>query len=595
MSRYLLFAILAISFHFSAHANSLIISTQKQFDDAVDRINKGEEMHIRLTQGTYVLHQSINTTAPLTIKGKRAIITNARNSFRPKAAVKEMQGHYVYRIDESLSLFPLFYDEVGNILPISESVIDSVRVNYADSYIEAPNQFEAGTHIRIPISSNLERMMNSFFSNAYGYFDCGWGVVNFKLNYSDEKYFYCTTLNNCLTKNYNYDKDFYNTAIRYVIYNAELTPDGVFFDDNFLYIPQRYKEVYLVNRADENHIMPIVSVNSDFELHGVSFIGFPQICIKQKAINTCIIKNCTFRNCLDNAIYIERENAEGTKSIRLDNCSFYNCSVLSGDIIYFSSTCSEHPCLMMKGCVFDRYPNSRIVYKNPRGMIQIEGDAILENNVLRNTCRDHIYCGHGINKIHGNVLYNTDSFNSYPDRNFSNDWGIIYCGSFSGDVQEASDNKKHKILIECNLLYGAYAYAYDARGVFVDSGRGDVECINNIILNTQLFSMDCRIIKERKASSIRNRYENNLVTSNYRMMAGPAVEGKNLPILRGNTLLSTKANVTANVAIEEDDRTVNVDAVAICDGEKIIVSKDLCKVMKESSAWRRIKKHVRQK
>ena len=246
MSRYLLFAILAISAPYSAHANSLKISTQKQFDDAVDRINKGEEMHMRLTQGTYVLHQSLNATAPLTIKGERATITNAIGPFRPVGAIKVTQNHYVYKIVEPLSLFSLFYDDEGNLLYISESVIDSIRVNYTDGFIEAPDHFEAGTQIKIPFSTNLERLKNKTYSNAYGYLDCGWSVVNFKLDCSDEKYFYCTTLNNCLTKNYNYDKDFYKKPIRYVIYNAELTSEGIYFDNNFLYVPKKVKEVYFV-------------------------------------------------------------------------------------------------------------------------------------------------------------------------------------------------------------------------------------------------------------------------------------------------------------------------------------------------------------
>ena len=74
-------------------------------------------------------------------------------------------------------------------------------------------------------------------------------------------------------------------------------------------------------------------------------------------------------------------------------------------------------------------------------------------------------------------------------------------------TKSALDNKIHHILLENNLIYGAYAYGRDARGIFIDDGRGDVTCNNNVILNTQSFSIDSRNVKRHDASSVRVRYK----------------------------------------------------------------------------------------
>ena len=84
------------------------------------------------------------------------------------------------------------------------------------------------------------------------------------------------------------------------------------------------------------------------------------------------------------------------------------------------------------------------------------------------------------------------------------------------------------------MLYGAYSYVHDARGIFIDDVRGDVKCLDNIILNTQRYSIDSRNISTHEASSVRNIYSGNIVTTKYRLEAGSAVEGYNTPVLMKN-------------------------------------------------------------
>ena len=50
------------------------VTSQEQFDNAVERINNGEEMALRLANKTFMLQQHIEATAPLYIKSKKAKI-----------------------------------------------------------------------------------------------------------------------------------------------------------------------------------------------------------------------------------------------------------------------------------------------------------------------------------------------------------------------------------------------------------------------------------------------------------------------------------------------------------------------------------------
>ena len=130
------------------------VTSKEQFDDVVERINNGEETHIVLKKGTYLLRTPINAIAPLSIKGKNAIITCATQVI-PTEIAHQTETHYIYKLDRPLSPFALFYDKKRTLLPISESVIDSVKVNYLEGEIEGPQDYKAGEKIKIPISNNL--------------------------------------------------------------------------------------------------------------------------------------------------------------------------------------------------------------------------------------------------------------------------------------------------------------------------------------------------------------------------------------------------------------------------------------------------------
>ncbi len=565
------------------------VASQEQFDAAVERINSGKETHIVLKKGTYLLRTSINATVPLSIKGKNATITCA-TQLTPKQIVRQTETHNIYKLNQQLSPFALFYDKTGKLLPISESVIDSVKVNYIDGEIEGPQGYKTGEKIKIPISSNLKHLKNKVFSCAYGYFDSGWRTVSFQLNKSDDKYFYCTTLSDCHTKNYQYDKVVYKKPVRYVIYNAELKKNAVYFEGTNLYVPRNIDFFYYLSNKDSSHIVPTITVSKDFELENVKFVGFGGVSVNADKDDTCIITNCTFQNCQGCALQIHKKNGENAVKAMVSGCIFKECSIYDNTIVRLTSTFYGPSCIIMQHSVLSRHSDGNVIYKNASESIFVSGDVEIKDNVMYNSCRGHLIMNNGNIKVLGNILYNTDSFNALPERNYSNDWGLVYCNHIFKETNDALDNRQNHILLENNLLYGAYAYGGDARGIFIDDGRGDVTCKNNVILNTQMYSIDSRNVKTHDAASVRNKYEGNIVSVAYRLEAGPALKDADRPVSSGNVLISSKENKISNTEILEKDHRLDLNTSSSCDGTKIRIKKDLYKVLKKHPSFDNIKK-----
>ena len=538
-----------------------------------------------------MLKKSINAKAPLYIKGKDATIT-CSGSYGTGDIVRKTSHHNVYQLKSSLSLFSLFYDQSETILKVSESVLDS-GVNYVEGDIQSSDGYGAGASLKIPISSNLSHLKNKTFPMAYGYFDCGWGTVNFRLDRSDGRFFYCTTLNVCSTNNYQYDRKAYKKPVRFVIYNAELKENAIYFDDDWLYVPRNIDRFHYLCNRDSEHKVPRITTASDLVLDNVRLVGFSGIVVNSDNDRKCEIKDCLFKNCLGFALKITKQNGEGVRKANVTKCTFRDCAVYSDFIVMLSSTYDKRTCITLSDCSLSRYPESRLIYKNVKPTVSVTGDAEIIDNIFFNSCRGHLGLNSGSIVVRGNFLYNSDDFYTSADRNMSSDWGLIYCNHIYKETDKALDNTAHHILLENNLLYGAYAYGGDARGIFIDDGRGDVECRNNVILNTELYSIDSRNAKLHDASSVRNRLAGNMVSSGYRLAGGPAVKGEDVPTSRGNILLGSQPNRISNARILDKDVSVGkVDESCSSRGDKIVVSKDLFELMKKSPAWQSVRLHV---
>ncbi len=571
------------------------INTQAQFDSAIERINKGEEMHLQLASRRFYLNSSVKAKSPLSIIGADATIVSCSERYSPKEAVRITDSHVVYRIKSRISVFPLFFNDNGEICQVSESVIDSVGVNYAEGEFIVPEQYSAGSQLQIPIPKNLIHLKNKSFPNSFGYFDCGWQVINFRLSRSDGRYFYCTTLNSCSTKNYQFDSKTYKKPIRFVIYNAELKNNAIYYDNSLLYVPKSIGELNCISKDDVYKQTPTLTTQSDFILDGIQFLGFDGFSINSGSKDKCTIKNCKFQNSIGPALVIRKKADRELETAVINKCEFIDCAFQNDHCIKIYGACSGKTCVSLSDCTIARNRDGRVVYKNSVGSVSVDGDVSISRNVMYNSSRGHLFLKQGRIYVSDNIFYNTDVFNANYERNICSDWGMIYCNHLYSDTESALNDTTSKIIIERNLIYGAYSYGNYARGIYIDDGRGDVECRNNVILNTQSFSMDSRNVKLTDASSARNQFVGNIVTSRYQLAAGPAVKGNNRPVTRGNILLDPRENVTSGVGVAEDDSRVEIDSSCSFKDGKVLVSRALYKKLKRSPAWRSIKKHVGKK
>lgn len=580
---------------FSANAETVKVSTQAEFDAAVERINNGEEMNIKLARKTFWLKKTINATAPLYIKGSNTTITCYTECFDNKSALREEGEYYVFAPKTTINPYSLFYDKEGRIVNVAESVDEAIGVNLTDEVVAEGGSLRAETEVKLTILSYLSHLKNRSFDKAFGYFDCGWHTINFLLEKSDNDYFYCKTLNNCRTGNYSYDKKVYKKPVRFVIYNAERKHGGVYYDGHFLYIPKSAGTVYLLNCKNYETSTPDVVVSSDFSMKGVEFVGYGGFEVSSKASALCEVSDCQFKNCLGCGFNLKRKKDAVVREAIMRNCTFTDVSLLAGHGVDLISPYEGGNYIVMTSCTLTRCSEDWVTYKNANGGIWVQGNATVTGNVVYNTPRCHLYFNKGVIIANGNVLYNTDEFNSHTYRNLSSDWGLIYCNHIFENTQEAMSNQTHSILLEGNLLYGSRTYVNEARGIYIDDGRGDVVCRNNIILSTQSFSMDSRNVKLTDASSARNRYEGNIVTSRYKLAAGPAVKGNDTPVTKGNVLLDENENVTMGVETLSEDTRLEMDSECYFKNGKVYVSQELYRMLKRSSAWLSVRRHIGRK
>ena len=127
-------------------------------------------------------------------------------------------------------------------------------------------------------------------------------------------------------------------------------------------------------------------------------------------------------------------------------------------MINISALNPNHSIVKVQGCKIKRYDDTLLMYKNCTGALKVSGDAVIEDCKIYNTPRCHLYINGGNVTARNNVLYNTSKFNSYIERNLSSDLGLIYVNHFTRNKQEAISNTTNIVLIENNLLYGAYAW-----------------------------------------------------------------------------------------------------------------------------------------
>ena len=567
------------------------IRNQEEFDAYMKKAQAGEAVDISLAKGEYVLKNSVIAKAAFSIHGNGATITYANEKYSPEDAVRRTRDHYICKLKEPIPVFSLFIDENGEILPVSESVQDDIRVNTCEQ-IEGEYNSKAGAELKIPIARNLSGLANKVFSKAYGYFDCAWKEMDFRITGSDDNYFNVITLQSCNTGNFNYEKKSYKNDIRYVIFNAEPKAGSIYYDDEFIYIPTSCKKVEVISNDAWGKNTPTIDCRSSVSLSGLTFRNFNGISVTSPSDCACSISDCEFINTLSYALRVNKLSGDATVPVLINGCRFVHCSVLCNNVVRLSSKAERRNCFEMRDCEINRYDDNFVGYKNCTGALVVSADAVVDNCRIWNTPRDHVFIDRGSVTVRNCVLYNTEQFNSLRDRNLSSDLGLIYVNHFTNEADKAINNNENIALIENNLLFGACAYGKDARGIFIDDGRGDVTCKNNIVLDCQRYSIDSRDAKSYiKTSSIRNRLENNYLGSPFRLAAGEGVPEKDRPSLSGNILLTDKENIITRVKDNIDASAVPVinGAQAVTMADKVAISAKTKKAIRKSSVYKKNK------
>ena len=574
--------------------NQVRISTQKAFESIVRQINLGKEQNIILSSGTYFLNQPINAKNKLCITGNNATIMMKGETYSPLEAVRVTNSHYVYKLKSAILPYSLFVTRDHKIVDVSESVDNHSKVNVISEDIIGPVEQYIGMELKIPLAKNLSHLANRKMSNTYGYFDCGWSKIDFIVDRIDHSYIYCKSLNKTNVKDINYEKTHYRDRIRYVLYNAEMKFDEIFYDNDYLYVPNNVGEIRYIPCALYNKSKPSITCSSDVVLDGIHFSEFNGIRISATSNSKCIIQNCIFENTLGAVLTVKKKNTTDAEPVIIKDCRFMNCAIQKDLVISLSSDCIDHPCFFMDGCTLSRYPDAKVGYKNCNGVVKVNGDAIISNNTIYNTCRDHLFFSKGCSVARGNILYNTSEFNSHIHRNLSNDWGAIYCGHFTKDPHAAAQNKINILLLEGNYIHDIYGHVKDARGIMIDNGRGDVICRGNLILNTQSYTLDSRDARRTiVTSSIRNVFENNVLGGRYRMAGGIGLQHKDYPISSANVVMGEYQTVINERIRKKEKDVVYPMPIKEVKSTYIIVSSKAYNKLAKLPGWNYIKRFVR--
>lgn len=565
------------------------VTTQEEFDAYMKKAQSGEPIDISLTKGNYVLKSTIIARAPFSINGNGSTITYANDKYTCEDAVKRTPDHYICKLKNQIPVFSLFVDGKGNILPVSGSVQEDIRVNTCEQ-IEGDYSSKPGAELKIPIARNISGLANKEFSKAYGYFDCAWSEMDFRITGSDDNYFNVITLQNCNTGNFNYEKKAYKNDIRYVIFNAEPKAGCIFYDDEYIYIPTSCNEVEVISNDAWGKNTPAIDCRSSVSLSNLTFKSFNGISITSPSDCACNIANCEFLNTLSYALRVNKLTGTEQIPVRITGCRFIHCSVLCHNVVSLSSKPENRNCIEMSNCEIKRYDDTYVGYKNCTGALVVSADATVDNCRIWNTPRCHVYINRGMVTVKNCTLYNTQQFNSFKDRNLSSDLGLVYVNHFTNDAGIAIGNTQNIVLLENNLMYGAYAYGNDARGIFIDDGRGDVACRNNVVLDCQRYSIDSRDARSYvPTSSIRNSLENNYLSTPFRLAAGEGVPENDRPTQSGNVMLTDGQNIITRTKgeLDQDNGIVIRDARTITNGDKVSISRNVKKAIRRTGVYKK--------
>lgn len=560
------------------HEYTDTVQTQIEFNDLLNKASHKQEIDAYLKPGIYIVDESQSIYTKFNLKGNSASIKQRNKIFTKADAVKETLTHYICPA-ENINEFSLFIDDTGNIIPVSEEVDSQSKINFVTSDIISIENDSAQyiNHIKIKIPDNLSHLKNRTFEKSFGYIDSWWTAPTFLLSHSDSIYFYCNLSQRRERSQYNAyingEKFQYNQNISCVIYNIEPKESMLFFDKEYIYIPKKYDRIEIID--SNNKPLFITQDDAEVKFEGINIVNSSSVFQAGKNTSSINLLNCNFHNILKQAF--DTRYKSNLKNLNLVGCRFSNCAFLDGIPLI---NISAPECVgNIANCIFNQYESGFCFYKNTAQNIYIVHCKKFEitRNLFFNAPRGGLFLLNGKIEVVSNEFFNNSIFNSYPYRNFSRDAGAIYCSRLYDDSRIKDDNP-NQILLKLNKIHDFYGKG-DVRGIFIDDGRGDVTCYGNLIYNGQSYSIDSRVTKTDCYSSIRNKYQFNILAYPYRLTYGDSLVAKDRPIISHNILLfkdkEYKATTPAQTDINISNFEINSKDVKIDDNIWMTLPKDI--------------------
>lgn len=523
----------------------LVIKNQSDFDTWVNKGDSREDYVIIDSVTPLYVRNRIIFNKNTTIIGKNAELQGDIINYNLSSAKETNDKEYISTIKKEIPYFSaiVFKDKLQSFVESCDSTIKANITNYDVVRIDA-------TKFKLRIANNLSHLKNKTFNNAYGHLDSWYYVQPFSVESSDNDYFYCTLLETSYdviekwNQAVNGEKSVYNSYVSYVLYNVENS--DIRYDETNIIIPLDKNNIDIILN---NKLSIFKAQNSTLTIKNVTIKN----CSRFVACNTGAlnIENCKFENIINTAI--ELYNCSNNSYI--NKCVFEHCAItpLSYLILENAGTGT----LYFTNNYVNRYKDDICIYKSANtNVVCWNMNLVNNNNKYVNSCRDHVYINRANTDVGYNVIYNTNEFNNWYYRNLSRDFGGIYVNHFAYDTDVIINNTT-KANIHHNKILQIIGKG-DARGIFIDDGRGDVTCEYNIV-DGQMLSIDARKVTTTEAYSCRVVYNNNILLSPYRLQYNESVlTDDNIPKATKNICSFDKAKIISNLKV---DTNIFTDAI----------------------------------
>jgi len=438
--------------------------------------------------------------------------------------------------DDGIVPFSIFLDEKDRIIPISQY---SHIEHTAESYYRRDGQtitnsrnVESTENGLFYIPKGDITIDDGQLPYVFGYLDDSWTVDKFQLTgnvVTITKYGTQDTIDCFEAKMLPYA---YGSSVRrfesnigsyksgiglnsFVLYNV-VSDDSLYYNGTHLCIPNGVSSVEVVDGwyngigSDFPHYAdrPVYFIgnssasqnnrrqNGKVDISGIKFVGFMRgIRISDHGTNAPLdgisIRNCRFESFTAMVVQTTLKAQKGyytdKETSYIENCEFADCG-LSGYpvVIAESNVYGSHggsgncigtgkTWIVINHCTFDGFTQGINPYKRSYAAVQVRADAEVRNCVFRNFSASQLIIYDGVVTVDGNKFGNTADFLDDKERNFGNDFGLVY-------LDGAKKGYDFPVTISNNILVGGTTqHTTGFRSIYIDEGRNNAHIIGNVV------------------------------------------------------------------------------------------------------------------